>query len=297
MKFSPLRISSGAIFVLMAISVLTMSSISFAQDDAGQPAAETPPAKDRTYKRILPHKALYKIKMISKKGSARVLNISGQMLFELKAGCEGWNTDHQFDLTYEYADSPAMRITSDFSTYETYDGDEFNFTSQRKRNGDLFKEILGNANLDANGEGQAIYTKPADIVFDLSKGTVFPMEHTLEVLNFMESDKKFFNRVIFDGSDEEGPVEVNSFIGDQVNAIANIKPGPDIDATLLNAPAWNVRMAFFPLADQQEGSDYEMTLAFHDNGIISDMEIDYKNFSVSQDLVALEKIESAECEK
>ena len=40
-----------------------------------------------------------------------------------------------------------------------------------------------------------------------------------------------------------------------------------------------------------------MTLLFHDNGIISDMEIDYQDFSVSQTLVALEEIKWAECEK
>lgn len=264
------------------------------QDHAGNPGTATDvPA----YKKILPHKALYEIKMISKKGSARILNISGKMMFELKGSCEGWNTDHQFDLVYEYADSPSMRITSDFSTYETYDGNEFNFTSQRKRNGQLFKEIRGKSDLTGENAYKAIYSIPEGLVFDMSEGTVFPMKHTLEIVNLFETNKKFFNRIIFDGSDEEGPVEVNSFIGETVNVLAKIKPGPEIDANLLNAQARKVRMAFFPLDNMEEGSDYEMTLLFHDNGIISDMEIDYRDFSVSQTLVALEEIKWAECEK
>lgn len=64
---------------------------------------------------------------------------------------------------------------------------------------------------------------------------------------------------------------------------------------MIGVPGWAVRMAFFPNADTGALSDYELTMDFLENGIISDMKIDYADFSVSQKLVALEKIKSDLC--
>jgi hypothetical protein len=38
-----------------------------------------------------------------------------------------------------------------------------------------------------------------------------------------------------------------------------------------------------------------MSLVFHENGLISDMLIEYDDFSVTQKLVALEKVDAASC--
>ena len=51
-----------------------------------------------------------------------------------------------------------------------------------------------------------------------------------------------------------------------------------------------MRLAFFPLNNEEAISDYEMTLVFHKNSVISDMVIDYDDFSVSQKLIALEPV-------
>ena len=242
-----------------------------------------------------PHKALYDIKLVGTRSGSQILNISGQMLYEWQSSCEGWTSNHRFDLTYEYADSPAMRITSDFSTYETFDGQEMNFSSQRKRDGQLFEELRGHANVKPDEVGEAAYSIPKDLAYDIPKGGLFPMGHTLGLVDYIKRGKKFYNATIFDGSDDEGAVNVNAFIGHKVNAMANIKPSEGMDTTLLNTPAHQVQLAFFPLSDASPTSDYEMDLVFHDNAIISDMTVKYEDFTVSQKLVALEKIDNPAC--
>ena len=91
------------------------SGAAFAQDNA------------ITKEALVPHKALYDISLVATRSGSQVVNISGQMFYEWKPTCEAWITDHRFSLFYEYADSPGMRITSDFSTHETYDGNLFNY--------------------------------------------------------------------------------------------------------------------------------------------------------------------------
>jgi hypothetical protein len=241
-----------------------------------------------------PHRALYAIKLAGTRSGSQVVNISGQMLYEWQPSCDAWNTNHRFNILYEYADSPALRITSDFSTYESFNGETLNFTSQRKKDNEVFEALRGMAEIKNGKEGKATFSIPEGMSHDLPKGTLFPMSHTYEVAKHIAKGKTFFNAVIYDGSDEEGPVEVNTFIGKEANALASFE-GEEmkgIDESLINTKARNVRLAFFPLNADESSSDYEMNLVFHENGVISDMMIEYDDFTVSQKLTALEKLDS-----
>lgn len=258
-----------------------------------EPQKEEPSAVAENIE-FMPHKALYDIKLAGTKSGSQIVNISGQMLYEWQPSCDAWNTNHRFNIQYEYADSPALRITSDFSTYESFDGQTLNFTSQRKKDGEAFETLRGLAEISNSQSGKAKFSIPENLVHDLPEGTLFPMSHTLEVARKVGEDAKFFNAVIYDGSDEDGPVEVNAFIGSEVNAMARLGDinMQDIDMNLINTKARSVRLAFFPLHENETSSDYEMDLVFHDNGVISDMLIEYDDFTVSQTLKALEKLDS-----
>lgn len=253
-----------------------------------KPAAESPAG-------FVPHKALYEINLVATHGGAQIVNISGQMFFKWELSCEAWITDHRFKLLYEYADTPAMRITSDFSTFEPFDGKSFDFSSRRKRDGEIYEEYRGRAEIREDGEGQVVYTKPEGLVYDLPAGTMFPMAHTKAVKRAIEEGERFFTATVFDGSDDEGPVMINAFIGDEANAMAHVDGSGDLDLSLINTPARHVRLAFFPVFEDNESSDYEMSLVFHDNGVISHMLIEYDDFTISQDLVALEPLDATGC--
>lgn len=241
-----------------------------------------------------PHKALYDISLSGKKSGAQIVNIAGQMLYEWTSGCDAWNSNHRFNLLYEYADTPPMRITSDFSTYEAFDGKAMHFTSQRKRDGELFEELRGFASLEDNS-GKADYSIPEQLEFDLSGNTLFPMQHTMDVIENIHAGKKFYKATIFDGSDEDGPLDINAFIGKETTVEKEFLENKSIDQDLLNAKAWNVRLAFFPLNNPEAASDYEMSLVLHENGVISNMEVEYSDFSVAQKLIALEPLNESGC--
>lgn len=240
-----------------------------------------------------PHKALYDIRLSAKRSGSQIVNISGQMLYDWHPSCDAWLSNHRFNMVYEYADSSPMRIASNFSTFEGFDGKSLNYSSQRKRNGEIFEELRGFAELDGKKGGNATYTLPADLSYELPEGALFPMAHTMEVARQIQNKAPFYSAVIFDGSDEEGPVEVNSFIGGPASIEGMFEDvGKDFDLSLLESPAHKVRLAFFPLNNQQETADYEMDLIFHENGVISDMVIEYDDFTVVQKLVALEKTDT-----
>lgn len=253
---------------------------------AKMPDIESKPIQEK----MVPHKALYDVKLVATHTGSQIVNISGQMMYEWRPDCDGWMTHHQFNLRYDYADNPGMMIESDFTTYETYDGKDFSFSSRRNRNGHLYQTLRG----FAHGGEKAVFTQPKDLSYMLSPETLFPMRHSVETLKYLRAHKKFFSAQVFDGSDEDGPIEINTFIGKPVNAMLTLSPSEEIDMTLINTPAYHVRMAVFPLKNEEEAAaDYEMSMVLHDNGIISDMLIEYDDFSITQKLVALKKVEGA----
>lgn len=280
------------IFVLLCtvIAILSMASAESASAFSFLKNKEEAVAKNVEV--LTPHKALYDIILVSRSSGSQIANIRGEMYYETNRTCEAWVTDHRFNLTYEYADSPAMRIKSDFSTYEYFDGNEFHFSTRRHRDGQLYEEFRGAAETD-EGFKKARFNIPHGTRYDLKRETLYPMAHTVELAEKALAGKKFYKAVIFDGSDSDGPVEINSFIGSMVEQEDFIQ-GEKIDSDLLGASAWNVRMAAFPLEESGSFADYEMSMVFHQNGIVSDMVIDYDNFSVRQKLVALEKLD-AQC--
>ncbi len=239
---------------------------------------------------MVAHKALYDIRLSSKKSSVNISNITGKMFYEWQPSCDAWVSTHRFDMTYEYMETPSVRVTSEFSTYESFDGKSFDFTMQRKTGDIVLEEIRGKAISDDN---EAVYSMPEDLVFNLPSGSLFPTAHSLEVLGRVKNNQRYYNQVLFDGSDTDGPVDINSFVVGKVTYVPSEKYAKDIDISLLKPQGWNMRLAFFPLNNFEETSDYEMSLTFHENGVISDMEVDYGDFSVTQKLLAIERLDSA----
>ncbi|MCB1539205.1 MAG: DUF1849 family protein [Rhodospirillales bacterium] len=267
-------------------------------------APVVPPAQSRSAQsaedvRFAPHRALYEVTLSSVKSGGQLVDIRGRMYFAWKKTCESWNTDHRSSLVYEYADGTSARINSDFASYETLDGKDMSFSSRRENNGVPFEEFRGHASLDANADGSADYSIPGDLKFRLPKNTFFPMQHTAEILARARRGEKFFNAALFDGSDDQGPQQVNVFIGETVDPISGLRLNKNIDSALLKAPAHRMRLAFFPSedADNKEpgAAAYEMDLTALDNGVVSDIKIIYDTFTISQKLVALERIDMPVC--
>jgi hypothetical protein len=255
---------------------------------------------------LIAHKAIYDVRMISQKSGSQVVDIKGKMFFEWKPSCDGYITNHRFNLRYDYADNPTLFINSDFSTFESFDGRSLNFSSRRKKDGDTYDELRGSATLDEMGKGKAVFTIPDGLSFDFKKPTVFSTTHTKSLIAAAKSNQKILVKQTFDGSDEEGPVEVSALIGKTFDAdpVAVAAAGTAIDKASTSPidkrlldNGWVVRLAFFPSSqkDDEALSDYELTMKFHENGIISDMVIDYPDFTVHQKLVGLQRLPATSC--
>jgi hypothetical protein len=70
---------------------------------------------------------------------------------------------------------------------------------------------------------------------------------------------------------------------------------PEIDPTLLNAPAWRMSSAFFNLNERRDVPNTEMQAELHDSGVTKSFEQSFGDFTVSARLTKLRRIEKPTC--
>jgi len=232
---------------------------------------------------LTPHQAIYNLTLSGKKSGAQIVSLNGSMFYEIKNNCDGWTTHHKFNMRYDYADTPSTFHHSDFTTFESFDGQFFNFSTRRYRNNDLYEEFRGAAQ-----GGQALFSIPQDTKISLSSNVLYPVSHTRALIKKAKEGERFFTSKVFDGSDDEGVIYIHTHIS-SMEDLPRYKT-PDIHEDLLPQKAWKVHMSVFPDKDDYELADYEISMVLYDTGIIDKMEIDYGTFKVSQFLSALQPI-------
>lgn len=271
---------------------LTMLPLSVHAATPAAPAAQPAGA-------IALHKALYDFRLSSVQSGAGISGISGKMYYEQDDNCDAWTTDHRFRVEYQYPERRPVENTSHYVAFESKDASQFYYSSEREENGTQVEQLRGAVQSNPDGSAKAAYSRPDNLSYDLPKGYLLPTQHTFETVKHAKSGEKIFNAIMFDGTDADGPVEINSFIGHKLTGdeIKKISDGnAKIDAKLLAGDAWRVRMAVFPLKeDKSMAPAYEMDLVLHENGVVSWSLVDYKSFKVEQKLLALEQLPAKKC--
>ncbi len=237
---------------------------------------------------IAAHKALYSIDLVSSKSGSGLSDISGKMYYEIGKNCDSWTSKHRFDVNYQYTEEPSVRVTSDFSNLETFDGSSFDFNVTRKSNEQLYEEVRGRAEINGADGSKILYTLPSPQEITLTADTLFPMMHTIKTIEHILKGDHFYNATVFDGTDDKGAVEINAFIG-KAATLGEAAIPEQIDQTMLQSPAHHLQMAFYPVESGEENPDYEMDLVLHNNGVVRDITMHYPDFSLHQELIALEK--------
>ncbi|HCM84403.1 MAG TPA: DUF1849 family protein [Alphaproteobacteria bacterium] len=162
---------------------------------------------------IVPHEALYQVRLSKLHQTNTLAAASGQMSYRLADACDGWNVAQKFNLVFVYTESPSALISSDYNTFESKDGRRYQFSTRRTRDGQVTDEILGRAERrDPLGNGVVIYQKPKEAEVPLAANILFPTQHTLELLRAALAGKQWISKPIFDGSDLAISTDVNSFI-------------------------------------------------------------------------------------
>lgn len=231
------------------------------------------------------HRAGYRLTLDTTRPSQDVESASGAMLYEVVDRCEGWTVEQRFTLQVVSRNGQAYEMASDYVTWEEKDGSRFRFRLRQATDGTVVQALIGEARIDpATSAGEARYTAPDQQTVALPRGTMFPMLHTLRLLEAAERGARVFPAPIFDGTEEDGARDTNTVI------IARLAPDASHAQPKLRAlPSFRVRIAFFdPQGSGQP--EYEVGIRYFVNGVADDLRMDFGEFAVRGELVEYEEL-------
>ncbi|MFY9287399.1 MAG: cell envelope integrity EipB family protein [Alphaproteobacteria bacterium] len=289
-----LQILSCTAAFLAAATTPGLASVSVPIEQT-PPAASTATEVKPTKVGIMPHRAIYDMKLSSVKNGSSITGVSGRMLFEWSDVCDGWAVQQHMKLHFNYSEGDESEVSSTEVTWEAKDGKQYNFNVRRVSDGKETERYVGKAIVDGDG-GVVTYSVPEGKTMKLPPGTLFPSSHTSVILQKAASGEKLFSRHIFDGSDEDGSNDVSAFINAPIAKWQDAEVNPKLKTNvMMSQSAWPVRLAFFKTNTETGESDYEMNLNLLANGVVRTMQIDYGDFSVTGTLNDIEPLPSPGC--
>lgn len=269
-------------FVPLAGLVIPLSVMLAA---GGAPAHATP--------RIAPHVAVYKLSLGKTKGGQAVTHATGRIEFKWREGCDGWTVSQRTFMVLGNSQGRDLQSSWTLDAWESNDGRSYRFAVRRARGGEDPVETRGKARIDGPDlGGRADYSAPEERMVILPKGTIFPTQHSLDVLTAAAGRELLLWRTVFDGTGTEGPFGVN------VAVAQSISPGtaPSFDSPLITGvQSWRMRFAYFDVGQQAAEPDHEQSLRIYANGVVDELEFDYSDFALEASLERLEALPSPDC--
>lgn len=250
---------------------------------------------------LAPHRALYALSLAKSDASSGPNAVRGQLYYAQDDSCEAWTSDRRFAVAYSYPDGGDNDgEQSRYTSYESKDGKHFNFSGEHRQAGEDQPSVWrGTVMPRKGGAARAAYSIPDDLSFDLPRGYYLPAAFTQALIAKARAGETSLSGTVFDGTDINGPVLMSAFIGKAVTAEerAALAKGAQIDAGLLAPEAWHVRLALFPVTEDDDITPfYEVQMVLHANGVVSHALDIYKGFTLEETLTALEKLPRRSCD-
>jgi hypothetical protein len=245
---------------------------------AGWAASAPTQGPDPLGTQLLAHRALYTLTFNAKATSQElsgsdITGARGTMGYEMMDACDGWAVRQKLQMTVTNSDGTDVKMTSDYTTWESKDGLKFRFHMTQMTDTNVTSQTDGDAALTAvGGTGEAHYSRPREQTKILPTGTYFPTAHTVAILAAARSGKKFLAIPLFDGTDENGTEDSSIAIVDWK------QPFPTSYPALTLLPSARVRLAFFDRKPTTTTPTYQVGLRYWENGVADDMQMNFGDF-------------------
>lgn len=250
---------------------------------------------------IAPHRAVYEITMDSASPGSGVADMTGRMVYEMSgSSCKGYEQKMRFVTRMTNQEGLAQINDLRTSSFEDLATHHLRFSSSQYENQKLSEASQGSAG-PSNGATftKVELTKPSKKTVKLPSDIYFPIQHSMALLDAARSGKSIFTANLYDGSDKgEKFYETNAIIGKPRNASVKSKPAERNNSDMLaGLTAWPVAISYFEPGPVQTDQlpTYELSFLFYENGVSSDLFIDYGDFSIRGELKELKPLKKGKC--
>lgn len=248
---------------------------------------------------LVPHRAIYKLELVKMRHGRFAQGLNGWILYDFAGNaCDGY-VQH-FRQISELDAGDGMGSVNDLSatTWESGTATSFRFNSQNLLDKKPVESVDGHAVRDDSGAAVNL-SKPSQKNFQIGAGIVFPTEQMRRIIASARAGEAILPLPVYDGS-ENGEKIFNT-----LTVIGHpIAPGTQLpaDAAAGQAPLakltrWPVSISYFDRAAKpgDEQPDYTISFELYENGISRALVLDYNDYVISGDMVALKIGDAKPC--
>jgi hypothetical protein len=243
---------------------------------------------------LLPHRAVYDLKLKDASERSGIEGMAGRMVYEFTgSACTGFTTNFRFVTRINTGED--TRLTDQqTTTFEDTEKGEFRFKTKSFTDEQMDKEVAGEAREDDSKVTVEI-ERPDPRQVELV-ASAFPTEHMLEVIKHAKAGKRFFETRIFDGSENgDQSMITNTVIGSQQDP-DDEEDDAERAGKFSTTGYWPVTIAYFNDGGSGDTTPvYSMSFKLYENGITRDLTMDYGDFVLSGSLSKLEVLDQPDC--
>lgn len=255
---------------------------------------------------LFSYDASYAVELARSSSSTGPRAATGVLDYRFAETCEGWQTRTRVVMDLTFRDGTMLVNRRDFESLESKDGRDYTFAVRTYKGDTPVEAFRGTAKMPARGSGTVVYEipnldptiEPRKVTITLPRGTLLPVQHSLALVERATSGDRVFRSVVFNGASSVGPRTTSTIIGPQLapNAPPNLLTVPNVDQGLLNAPAWDLNLAFYNLIEPRDTPNFEVFQRFYASGIAPSFEQQFSDFTIRADLDRLQRVPTPKCD-
>lgn len=252
-----------------------------------------PVLADAGFAKLLPHRAVYEVKLIEASERSGIASMDGRIVYEMTgSACQGASVRYRFVARIN-ARGNIYTADEQMASWESADGNTYQFVRKSMVNDQVDEQIKGAA--ERTGSALKIELSEPEPVTVEAEDAVFISAHLVEILDKAREGAGFFRREVYDASDEARTTEATSNVIGPPRIVDEVLEGEKEEAiTLLEGrQSWPVTIAYFDEAEANAGEslpDYEVSFLLYDGGITRKVEMRYPDYSLMGSLVSLEML-------
>ena len=239
---------------------------------------------------IISHRAVYDLTMHKVSSSAQIESIEGQTRYTLKRGCDGWESNEDYVVSFGFGQDSVTNFASSYNTWESFSGDSFSFQVTENSTLDGETQYDGFANI-GHGIAEAFYSTSGDDLRTLPQDTLFPVQHMEVLMQKAKTGETVHQTTLFLGGEEDDSLYfVNSVMGKR-----KASTPPAVMGKLGENGYWPITIAYYDPEAKTLEPEYEINFKVQENGVIPSYIVNYSDFSMSATLRSVESITDPKC--
>jgi len=249
-----------------------------------------------------PHRAVYELSLEDSTAGSGVSGVSGRMVYELNGSpCDGYTQNMRFVTVMTNQEGTETLSDLRNSSWEDADGKKLRFSSTQYQNDELADTSQGDA---ARSKGPTPVvgvdlTKPSKKRVSLPNDIYFPMQHASTLVQAAKNGVHLFTANLYDGSEKgEKYYLTSTAIGNEYAPGAKPLSPPFKGADkLAGIASWPMSISYFDAGKDKEDQlpAYELSFRYFENGVTSDLKIDYGEFAIRGELKELTFLDPGKC--